>query len=123
MDGGPESQTNTWNFVQKISHFFKKMKCSKQPNKQNKLNFYFSLRVESQTCAVGGWGPMFGTKYQKKGSFFTPSLIHYIAPNLNLNLNRCLCSDCSDCSQKGLLQLFSALKTLKSKSVTHLIPD
>ena len=69
MDGGPESQTNTWNFVQKISHFFKKMKCSKQPNKQNKLNFYFSLRVEYQTCAVGGWGPMFGTKSQKNVFF------------------------------------------------------
>ena len=26
----------------KISHFFKKIKCSKQPKKQNKLNFYFS---------------------------------------------------------------------------------
>ena len=32
-----------WNLVRKISHFFKKIKCSKQPKKQNKLNFYFSL--------------------------------------------------------------------------------
>ena len=45
------------------------MKCSKQPKKQNKPNFYFS-----QMCAVGGWGPMFGTKSQKKTFFFTPSL-------------------------------------------------
>lgn len=30
--------------------------------------------VESQTCAVGGWGPMFGTKSQISTVFFTPSL-------------------------------------------------
>ena len=38
------------------------------------LTFAFHL-VESQTCAVGGWGPMFGTKSQKKRFFLTPSLI------------------------------------------------
>ena len=65
---GPESQINTWNLVRKISHFFKKTKFSKQPKKQNKPNFTSHL-VESQTYAVGGWGPMFGTKSQK------PSLI------------------------------------------------
>ena len=35
----------------------------------------FSHLVESQTCAVGGWGPMFGTKSQKNVFFFTPFLI------------------------------------------------
>ena len=69
VGGGPESQTNTWNFVRKIAHFFKQTKCSKQPKKQNKPNFYFP-----QTCAMGGWGTMFGTKSQKKTFFFTPSL-------------------------------------------------
>ena len=34
--------------------------------------------MESQTCAVGGWGPMFGTKSQKKTFFLTPSLITVI---------------------------------------------
>ena len=53
MGGGLESQTNTRNFVRKISHFFKKIKCSKQPKKQNKLNFYFSLR--GVLNLRGGW--------------------------------------------------------------------
>ena len=75
MGGGPESQINTWNFVRKTAHFLKKIKCSKQPKKQNKLTFIFHL-VESQTRAVGGWGPMFGTKSQIKPFFFwhLPSL-------------------------------------------------
>ena len=42
-----------WNFVRKISHFFKKIKCSKQPKKQNKLNFYFSL--SGVPNVRGGW--------------------------------------------------------------------
>ena len=42
-----------WNFVRKISHFFKKIKCSKQPKKQNKLNFYFSL--SGVPNVPGGW--------------------------------------------------------------------
>ena len=37
----------------KISHFFKKIKCSKQPKKQNKLNFYFSL--SGVPNVRGGW--------------------------------------------------------------------
>ena len=52
--------------------FSNKIKCSKQPKKQNNPNFHLLLLVESQTCAVGGWGPMFGTKSQKN-RFFTPS--------------------------------------------------
>ena len=31
--------------------------------------------MESQTCAVGGWGPMFGTKSQINTFFLTPSLM------------------------------------------------
>ena len=42
-----------WNFVRKISHFFKKIKCSKQPKKQNKVNFYFyRTRVRSLVMLV-----------------------------------------------------------------------
>ena len=68
MGGGPESQINTWNFVRKTAHFLKKIKCSKQPKSKKNLTFIFHL-VESQTRAVGGWGPMFGTKSQKNGFF------------------------------------------------------
>ena len=53
MGGGPESQINTWNFVRKTAHFLKKIKCSKQPKKQNKLNFYLSL--SGVLNARGGW--------------------------------------------------------------------
>ena len=54
MGGGPESQINTWNFVRKIAHFFKKkIKCSKQPKKQNKPNFHFSLSGVANVR--GGW--------------------------------------------------------------------
>ena len=53
VGGGPESQTNTWNFVRKISHFFKKIKCSKQPKKQNKPNFHLSL--SGVPNVRGGW--------------------------------------------------------------------
>ena len=73
MGGGPESQTNTWNFVRKIAHFFKKIKCSPKSKTNPTLHL-----VESQTCAVGGWSPMFGTKSQKGCFFFTPSLIYCI---------------------------------------------
>ena len=53
MGGGPESQINTWNFVRKTSHFFKKTKCPKQPKKQNKPNFHFSL--SGVPNVRGGW--------------------------------------------------------------------
>ena len=68
MGGGPESQTNTWNFVQKNSHFFKKIKCSKQPKKQNKLNFYFSLSGVPKV-RVGWVGSDVWDKVQKKNGF------------------------------------------------------
>ena len=55
---------------EKLLIFSKKIKCSKQPKKQNKFNFFFHL-MESQTFAVVGWGPMFGTKSQKNGFFDT----------------------------------------------------
>ena len=73
MGGGPESQINTRNFVQKISHFFKKIKCSKQPKKQNKLNFYFSLSGVPKVR--GGWvGSDVWDKVPNKSFFLTPSL-------------------------------------------------
>ena len=53
VGGGPESQTNTWNFIRKNSHSFKKIKCSKQPKKQNKLNFHLSL--SGVPNVHGGW--------------------------------------------------------------------
>ena len=53
MGGGPESDTNTCNFVRKTSHFFKEIECPKQPKKQNKLNFYFSL--SGVTNVRDGW--------------------------------------------------------------------
>ena len=38
---------------------------------KSKINLTFTFHlVESQTCAVGGWGPMFGTKSQKRPSLF-----------------------------------------------------
>ena len=69
MGGGLESQINTWNFVRKTSHFFKKMKCSKQPKKQNKINFYFSL--SGVPNVRGGWvGFDVWDKVPNKSSFF-----------------------------------------------------
>ena len=70
VGGGPESQTNTWNFVRKISHFFKKIKCSKQPKKQNKPNFHLSL---SGVPNVRWW--WVGSDVWDKVFFLTPSLI------------------------------------------------
>ena len=68
MGGGPESHINTWNFVRKISHFLKKIKCSKQPKKQNKLNFYFSL--SGVLNVRGGWvGSSVWDKVLKKRFF------------------------------------------------------
>ena len=60
--------------------FLKTIKCSKQPKKQNKLNFYFSL-----SGVPNGWGPMFGTKSQKT-FFLTPSPItvyYRVMPSLS----------------------------------------
>ena len=75
MGGGPESQTNTWNFV-RFSHFFKKIKCSKEPKKQNKLNFYFSLSGVPNV-RVGWVGSDVWDKVAKKTLFFfTPALKH-----------------------------------------------
>ena len=63
-----------WNFVRKISHFFKKIKCSKQPKKQNKLNFYFSL--SGVPNVRGGWvgSDVWDKVPNKSGFFLTPSL-------------------------------------------------
>ena len=70
-----------WNFVRKISHFFKKIKCSKQPKKQNKLNFYFSL--SGVPNVRGGWvGSDVWDKVPKKTFFWTPSLIAYVVSPL-----------------------------------------
>ena len=69
MGGGPESQINTWNFVRKTAHFLKKIKCSKQPKKQNKLNFYLSLSGVPNAC--GGWvGSNVWDKVPNKTGFF-----------------------------------------------------
>ena len=69
VGGGPESQTNTWNFVRKISHFFKKIKCSKQPKKQNKPNFHLSL--SGVPNVRGGWvGSDVWDKVPKEKFFF-----------------------------------------------------
>ena len=73
MGGGPESQINTWNFVRKTSHFFKKTKCPKQPKKQNKPNFHFSL--SGVPNVHGGWvGTDVWDKVPKKTFFLTHSL-------------------------------------------------
>ena len=73
MGGGPESQINTWNFVRKTAHFLKKIKCSKQPKKQNKLNFYLSL--SGVPNALGGWvGSDVWDKVPNKTVFLGPSL-------------------------------------------------
>ena len=57
-------------FCPKNCSFFQKTKCSKQPKKQNKLNFSFSLSGVPNLRG-GGWGPMFGTKSQKNVFFYT----------------------------------------------------
>ena len=73
MGGGPESKTNTWNFVRKNSNFFKKIKCSKQPKKQNKLNFYFSF--SGVPNVRGGWlGSDVWDKVPNKSVFLSPAL-------------------------------------------------
>ena len=56
-----------------ISWCFKALKIVKK-----KKRF---LRALSQTCAVGGWGPMFGTKSQKKNGFsytFPKAKTHFL---------------------------------------------
>ena len=77
MGGGPESQTNTWNLVRKISHFFKKIECSKQPKKQNKPNFHLSLSGVPNVC--GGWvGSDVWDKVPKKTVFLHPPIFKRI---------------------------------------------
>ena len=49
--------------------FSKKLNALNSLKSKINLTFIFHL-VESQTCAVGGWGPMFGTKSQKNTFFF-----------------------------------------------------
>ena len=56
-----------------LSFFQKKNALNSLKSKTN-LTFTSHL-VESQTCAVGGWGPMFGTKSQKNVFFLTLSLM------------------------------------------------
>ena len=52
-----------------FSFFQKKIKCSKQPKKQNKLNFYFSL--SGVPNVRGGWsGSDVWDKVPKKNIFF-----------------------------------------------------
>ena len=54
---------------EKFLIFSKKIKCSKQPKKQNKLNFYFSLSGVSNVW--GGWvGSDVLDKVPKKNFFF-----------------------------------------------------
>ena len=68
MGGGPESQINTWKFVRKTAFFLKEIKCTKQPKKQNKINFYFSL--SGVPNVRGGWvGSNVWDKVQKKTFF------------------------------------------------------
>ena len=60
-------------FCPKNLSFFKKIKCSKQPKKQNKLNFYLSL--SGVPNVRGGWvGSIVWDKVPKKRFFLTPSL-------------------------------------------------
>ena len=83
MGGGPESQTNTWNLVRKTSHFFKKTKFSKQPKKQNKLDFYFSL--SGVPNVRGGWvGSDVWDKVPNKSGFF------YTFPDASLTKSQLL---------------------------------
>ena len=49
--------------------FSKKQNAPNRPKSKINPTFIFHL-VESQTCAVGGWGPMFGTKSQINPFFF-----------------------------------------------------
>ena len=52
--------------------FFSKKKQNALNSLKSTTNLNFTSHlVESQTCAVGGWGPMFGTKSQKNGFFYT----------------------------------------------------
>ena len=67
-----------WNFVRKISHFFKKIKCSKQPKKQNKLNFYFSL--SGVPNVRGGWVGSDVLGQSPKKTFFLDTF-----PNVRIN--------------------------------------
>ena len=55
---------------QNLSLFQKKQNALNSPKSKINLTSTFHL-VESQTCAVGGWGPTFGTKSQKKRFFYT----------------------------------------------------
>ena len=72
MGGGPESQTKTWNFVQKNCSFLKKKKLNALNSLKSKINLTFIFHlVDFQTCVVGGWGLMFGTKSQKNVLFDT----------------------------------------------------
>ena len=61
-----------WNFgilSEKFLIFSKKIKCSKQPKKQNKLNFYFSL--SGVPNVRGGWvGSDVWDKVPNKYGFF-----------------------------------------------------
>ena len=58
-----------WNFVWKFLIFSKKIKCAKQPKKQNKLNFYFSLSGVPNVRA--GWvGSDVWDKVPNKYGFF-----------------------------------------------------
>ena len=50
---------------EKLLIFSKKQNAPNSLKSKTNLTFIFHL-VESQTCAVGGWGLMFGTKSQKK---------------------------------------------------------
>ena len=63
-------------FCPKNFSFFKKIKCSKQPKKQNKPNFHLSLNSGVPNVR-GGWvGSDVWDKNPKKNVFLTPSLTH-----------------------------------------------
>ena len=69
VQGPPFKTFPDRNFVRKTAHFLKKIKCSKQPKKQNKLNFYLSL--SGVPNASGGWvGSNVWDKVPNKTVFF-----------------------------------------------------
>ena len=110
MGGGPESQTNTWNFVQKISHFFEKIKCSKQPKKQNKFNFHFSL--SGVPNVRGGWvGYDVWDKVPKKKFFF------YTFPNVDFHYQRN--SPCTDLYFIHLCHIYAEKEAIFTTKCVH----
>ena len=58
-------------FCPKNLSLFQKKKQNNLNSPKSKINLTSTFHlVESQACAVGGWGPTFGTKSPKKGVLF-----------------------------------------------------